>query len=177
MPNPPAALITTRILTLRGQRVMVDADLAELYGVTTKRLNEQVKRNQARFPQDFMFQLTLEEKQEVVANCDHLKNLKFSKTLPHAFTEHGAIQAANVLNSPQAIEAGIYVVRAFVSLRQFALSHQELTQRLNELEQQVEYRLDKQDDTISQILAALRQLMAAPEPHKRPIGFIHPKDE
>lgn len=91
MPNPPAALITTRILTLRGQRVMVDADLAELYGVTTKRLNEQVKRNQARFPQDFMFQLTPEEKQEVVANCDHLKNLKFSKTLPHAFTEHGAI--------------------------------------------------------------------------------------
>src|SRR6476620_7016832 len=96
-----------------GQRVMLDEDLAELYGVATKRLNEQVKRNRERFPSDFLFQLTASEKAEVVANCDHLAKLKFSKALPYAFTEHGAIQAANVLASAQAVEMGIYVVRAF----------------------------------------------------------------
>ena len=87
--------IESRIQIIRGQRVMIDVDLAEMYGVQTKRLNEQVKRNRERFPTDFLFQLTLDEKAEVVANCDHLQKLKFSKTLPFAFTEHGAIQAAN----------------------------------------------------------------------------------
>lgn len=100
--------IETRIQVMRGIRVMVDADKAELYGVTTKRLNEQVKRNRARFPADFMFQLSDAEKAEVVAHCDHLRKLKFSKSLPRTFTEHGAIQAANVLASPQAIEMGIH---------------------------------------------------------------------
>ena len=95
--------IENRILIIRGTRVMVDADLAELYGVPTKRLNEQVKRNINRFPSDFMFQLSSNEKGEVVANCDHLEGLKYSKSLPYAFTEHGAIMAANVLNSKQAI--------------------------------------------------------------------------
>ncbi|NVO06954.1 MAG: ORF6N domain-containing protein [Rhodoferax sp.] len=90
---------------------MLDADLATLYGVPTKRVNEQVKRNRNRFPPDFMFQLTATEKAEVVANCDHLGTLKFAKSLPYAFTEHGAIQAANVLASSQAVEMGIYVVR------------------------------------------------------------------
>lgn len=89
-------------LVIRGLKGMIDADLAELYGVPTKRLNEQVKRNAERFPADFMFQLTVEEKVEVVTNCDHLARLKFSKALPFAFTEHGAIQASNVLASPQA---------------------------------------------------------------------------
>jgi hypothetical protein len=89
--------IEKRILFIRYQRVMLDADLAELYGVTTKRLNEQVKRNRNRFPEDFMFQLTEEEKIDVVANCDHLKRLRFSPNLPHAFTEHGAIMLASVL--------------------------------------------------------------------------------
>ncbi|MBI5040456.1 MAG: ORF6N domain-containing protein, partial [Gammaproteobacteria bacterium] len=105
----PIELIASKILSIRGQKVMMDADLAELYGVPTKRLNEQVKRNPRRFPDDFMFQLTEAEKQEVVANCDHLNKLKFSSALPFAFTEHGAIQAANVLNSPQAVEVGVYV--------------------------------------------------------------------
>ena len=103
--------IENRIQVIRGLRVMLDVDLATLYGVQTKRLNEQVKRNRDRFPSDFLFQLTLDEKAEVVANCDHLRNLKFSKELPFAFTEHGAIQAANVLASSQAVEMGIYVVR------------------------------------------------------------------
>ena len=91
------------ILVIRGQRIMLDADLARLYGVSTKRLNEQVKRNRERFPARFMFQLTAEEKAEVVANCDHLRNLKFSPVLPNAFTEHGAIMAATVLNTSRAI--------------------------------------------------------------------------
>ena len=112
----PLSGIETRIQLMRGIKVMVDTDLAKLYGVTTKRLNEQVKRNRARFPGDFMFQLSEAEKAEVAANCDHLRKLKFSKSLPYAFTEHGAIQAANVLASPQAFEMGIHVVRAFVRM-------------------------------------------------------------
>ena len=118
--------LEARILTLRGQRVMIDADLAELYGVPTRALNQAVKRNASRFPPDFMFQLTVAEKAEVITNCDHLRNLKFSKSLPFAFTEHGAIQAANVLASVQAVEMGIYVVRAFVQMRQASALHADL---------------------------------------------------
>jgi hypothetical protein len=98
------------ILNLRGQHVLIDADLARLYGVPTKRLNEQVRRNLDRFPADFLFELTSEEKSEVVANCDHLKNLKFSKALPHAFTEHGALMAANVLNSTEAVKMSVFII-------------------------------------------------------------------
>jgi hypothetical protein len=97
----PVGSIGTAILMLRRERVIIDADLARLYGVTTKRLNEQVKRNADRFPADFMFQLTAAEKTEVVANCDHLSQLKFSPQRPYAFTEHGAIMAATILNSPR----------------------------------------------------------------------------
>jgi ORF6N domain len=131
---------------------MIDADLAELYGVPTKRLNEQVKRNLARFPQEFMFQLTADEKQEVVAHCDHLKNLKFSRTLPFAFTEYGAIQAANVLNSLEAIEVGLYVVRAFIRLRELLASNQELAQRLDEIEERIERKLDTHDQAIAGLI-------------------------
>ena len=125
MPNlQPIELIASRILFIRGHKVMLDADLAALYGVPTKLLNEQVKRNSQRSPADFMFGLKQNEKQEVVAMCDHINNLKFSKTLPFAFTGHGAIQAANVLNSPQAAEVGVYVVRAFVRLAGMACIQQ-----------------------------------------------------
>jgi hypothetical protein len=113
---------------------MLDADLAELYGVTTKRLNEQVKRNRNRFPEDFMLQLTEEEKIDVVANCDHLKKLRFSPNLPHAFTEHGAIMLASILNSPIAVQASIHVVRAFVRLRQILASNADLARKLDTLE-------------------------------------------
>jgi ORF6N domain len=109
--------VSLSILNIRNERVILDADLSLLYGVTTKRLNEQVKRNQRRFPEDFMFQLTKTEKDEVVANCDHLKKLKFSRTRPYAFTEHGSIMAANILNSDRAVEASVQVVRTFVRLR------------------------------------------------------------
>ncbi|MFQ5714855.1 MAG: ORF6N domain-containing protein [Candidatus Scalinduaceae bacterium] len=113
----PEERIEHSILLIRGEKVILDADLAVLYGVTTKRLNEQVKRN--RFPEDFMFQLTANEKAEVVANCDHLKRLKFSPNLPYAFTEHGA---------------SIEVVRAFVRLRQMLASNAELARKLTALE-------------------------------------------
>lgn len=157
-----------RILLLRGERVMIDSDLAELYGVTTKRFNEQVKRNLERFPMDFMFQLTAEEKAEVVAKCDHLQKLKFSPHLPRAFTEHGAIMAASVLNSPRAVEMSVFIVRAFVRLRQFVTDHQELAARLEELET----RIARHDNTLSTLVATIRQ-MATPSAHPgRQIGFI-----
>ncbi|RZT10733.1 ORF6N domain-containing protein [Duganella sp. BK701] len=110
-------------MVIRSQKVIIDADLAFLYGVPTKRLNEQVKRNIERFPSDFMFALTQAEKVEVVANCDHLAKLKFTKAMPFAFTEHGAIQAANVLGSLQAIQMGVYVVRSFVRSREMLVAH------------------------------------------------------
>jgi hypothetical protein len=176
--------IESRIVVLRGLRLMIDADLAALYGVPTRRLNEQVKRNRERFPDDFMFQLDAAEKAEVVANCDHLAKLKFSKVLPYAFTEHGAIQAANVLASPQAVEMGIYVVRAFVRMRELAAVHADLAKRLDELEQKTE-GLALTHDTFSrntrnqlkQLIEAVNQLMVPPDPPKRPIGFVTPEDK
>jgi len=100
----PDEVVMNKIIILREQKVMLDRDLAELYGTSTIRLNEQVKRNKKRFPSDFMFQLTEEEKTEVIANCDNLKNLKYSPHLPYAFTEHGAVMLASVLNSERAIK-------------------------------------------------------------------------
>lgn len=176
--------IESRIQVIRGQRVMLDVDLAALYGVPTKRLNEQVKRNRDRFPGDFLFQLMQDEKAEVVAICDHLRNLKFSKALPFAFTEHGAIQAANVLASSQAVEMGIYVVRAFVQLRQALSANADIAQRLAELETKTE-SLEKSHDTFSrntrlqlrQLLDAVRELTTPPESPKRPIGFLTHEDK
>ena len=108
--------IEQRILLIRGEKVIIDADLAEFYGVTTKRLNEQMKRNRGRFPEDFVFRLTASKKSEVVANCDHLSKVKYSAALPYAFTEHGTIMVASVPNSERAIEMSVFVVRAFVHL-------------------------------------------------------------
>jgi len=167
------ARIARQILVVGGQKVMIDADLAALYGVPTKRLNEQVKRNLGRFPADFVFQLTRAERDEVVANCDHLQRLKFSPTMPFAFTEHGALMAASVLNTPRAVEVSLYVVRAFVELREALATHEELAGRLDELESRLERKLATHDQAITGILEAIRQLMAAPEPaKKRRIGFV-----
>ena len=116
MPTPPLDLYKS-ILKIRSNRVMIDTDLARLYGVSTKRLNEQVKRNLNRFPSDFMFQLSQTERDEVVANCDHLRNIKYSHSLPYAFTEHGALMLASVLSSPVAMSASIEVVRTFIRFR------------------------------------------------------------
>lgn len=163
----PLESIERRILTISGLKVMLDADLAEIYGVTTKRLNEQVKRNRDRFPDDFMFQLTKTEKDKVVANCDHLKKLKFSYTLPHAFTEHGAVMLATVLNTPVAVHTSIQVVRAFIRLREMVTTHKELAHKLAQLERKIE----KHDDEIKLIFEAIRQLMAPPQKSKKIIGF------
>ena len=160
--------IQQRILLIRGVKVMIDADLAEAYGVPTRRLNEQVRRNQGRFPDDFMFQLTAEEKAEVVANCDHLEKLKFSKALPLAFTEHGAIMAASVLNSSKAVEISVFVVRAFVQLRETIAGHKELARKIAKLER----KLGDHDEQIVVLFEAIKQLMdPEPLPKTRRIGF------
>ena len=144
---------------------MLDADLAELYGVTTKALNQAVKRNADRFPGDFMFRLNEAEKREVVTNCDHLSRLKFSPALPHAFTEHGAVMLANVLRSSVAVQASIQVVRAFVRLRELLAAHKGLARKLVALEK-------KYDRQFAVVFDAIRQLMEGPpdEPKGR-IGF------
>ncbi len=167
--------IAGRIVILRGQRVIVDADLAALYGVPTKRLNEQVRRNAERFPADFMFALSQEEWDALRSQSATLKTGRgqHRKYLPYAFTEHGAIMAATILNSPHAVEVSIYVVRAFVQLRELLVGHKELAKRLNDLETRMERKLLTQDQAIAGILDAIRQLMAPPPvAKKRPIGFV-----
>jgi hypothetical protein len=160
--------VQSKILFIRGEKVILDSDLAALYGVPTKRLNEQVKRNHERFPPDFMFQLTKTEKDEVVANCDHLQKLKFSPVLPNAFTEHGAIMAASVLNSERAVQASIYVVRAFVKLRQMLAPYKEFMGRLDQFEK----KLHTHDKQIIAIVQAIKLLMPTPEDKpKEPFGF------
>lgn len=163
----PVERIESRILLIRGHRVMLDSDLAALYGVTTKRLNEQVKRNRNRFPDDFVFKLSAREKREVVAKCDHLGRLKFSPTLPYAFTEHGAVMAASVLNSRQAIQISVYVVRAFVKLREMLSMHKKLAVKLTELEK----RIEAHDEDITGLFEAIRQLIEPPEKPRKRIGF------
>src|SRR5439155_8804576 len=126
--------IETLILTIRGRKVLIDADLASIYEVETRTLNQAVKRNVDRFPEDFIFQLTAKEKSEVITNCDHLNQLKFAKSLPFAFTEHGAIMAATVLNSKQAVSMSIFVVRAFVQMREELAANREILKRLSEID-------------------------------------------
>lgn len=166
--------IESRIFVIRGQKVMLDADLAELYGVETKRLNEQVRRNCERFPEDFMFQLAADEKAEVVANCDHLAKLKYSPSLPYAFTEHGALMLGNVLKSVRAVEVSLMVVRAFVHLRELVSTHKELSQKLNQLERKV----GAHDRAIAELINAIRLLMTPLDPKKkRLIGFAPWKEK
>ena len=164
----PVGKIENRILLIRGEKVIIDADLAEFYGVPTKRLNEQVKRNKDRFPDDFMFQLSPDEKAEVVANCDHLEKLKYSRSLPYAFTEHGAIMAASVLNTPRAIEISVFIVRAFIKLRQIIADQKELQRKIS----QIERRLTGHDEQIAELVTVIKELLKPdPPPKKRRIGF------
>jgi phage regulator Rha-like protein len=162
----PIEKIYGAILSIRGQKVMLDADLADIYGVKTSRLNEQVKRNIDRFPVDFTFQLTDQEKEDVIANCDHLNKLKFSRTKPFAFTEHGVIMLASVLNTETAIKTSVLVVRAFVKLREILLTHKELAEKLTELEA-------KYDNQFAVVFQAIRDLMQLDSVQKaRPkVGF------
>ena len=161
-------VITQQILLLRGQKVMIDRDLANMFGVETKHLNRQVRRNIKRFPPEFTFQLTENEKKEVVTNWHHLKAIRFSHTLPFVFTEHGVAMLATVLNSETAIAISINIIKAFIKLRQSIAQHNLLAKKIADLEQ----KFGKHDKEIRVILEALRQLMAPPpEIHKTPIGF------
>ncbi len=163
-----AGQIEHRILLIRGEKVIIDADLSDFYGVPTKRLNEQVKRNRQRFPQDFVFELTATEKSELVAKCDHLSKLKYSKTMPYAFTEHGALMAASVLNTRRAVEVSVFIVRAFVRLRETFMHHAELARKLSHLER----HLAKHDEQILSLISVIRKLMSPdPVPKIRRIGF------
>jgi len=166
----PIEPISQSISILRGHRVLLDADLAALYEVPTKRLNEQVKRNLDRFPTDFMFRLSREEvdalnRSQIATGSQKHRDPRFP---PYAFTEHGAIMAATVINSPRAVEMSIYVVRAFVHLRELLASNKELAQHLKKLERKV----STHDEAIVGILKTIRQLMQPPEPSKRSIGFV-----
>jgi ORF6N domain len=175
----PIGEIAQRIQLIRGQRVILDADLAAFYGGTTKRFNQQVNRNLARFPAGFMFQLDEEEfaslrLQIATSNADGSPKggRGGRRYAPMAFTEHGAIMASMVLNSPRATELSIYVVQAFVELRSMLATNRELSNKLHLLERKV----TKHDQAISELIDSMRQLLAAPEVHKRPIGFVHPQE-
>jgi len=147
--------IANKIYTIRRVQVILDRDLAELYGVETKRLNEQVRRNIARFPEDFMYQLTENEKNELVAKCDHLKSLKFSYQMPHVFTEQGVAALSGVLKSKRAIEVNIQIMRAFVAMRRFISKNAEIFTRLDGVEKkQLEYRI-KTDKKFEKVFEAI----------------------
>jgi phage regulator Rha-like protein len=170
----PIEVIENKIFILRGRRVMLDRELAELYGVPVKRLNEQVKRNSDRFPEDFMFQLTLEEGKAVLLSRSQIATLNRGQNVkyrPYVFTEHGAVMLANVLRSPVAVRASIQVVRAFVHLRQLLATNQDLARQIEALERKV----GKHDADLQAILTMLRNLLQPPPaPAKRPIGFVGP---
>src|SRR3972149_11860216 len=165
----PEERITQGILLIRGQKVIIDADLAALYGVSTKALNQAIKRNKDRFPKDFVFLLTKKEKIEVVTNFDNLARLKYAKTLPWAFTEHGAIMAAMALNSSQAVSMSAYVVRAFIRMREHIAANTAILKRLAEIDQ----TLLKHDVALRDIYHKLIPLLQPPpDLPKRRIGFV-----
>lgn len=161
--------IEDRILLIRGQRVILDRDLAQLYGVETKYLNRQVRRNLLRFPAEYMFQLTDKEKAEVVTNWHHLSSLRFSHQLPYAFTEHGVAMLSAVLNSERAIRLSIHIINAFIRLRKLMSMHKELAGKIEELEK----KYSKHELEITAVFKVLKKLMEPPPetPRKR-IGFI-----
>jgi len=182
-------IIGSRIRTLREQRVMIDADLAELYGVATKVLVQAVKRNLVRFPADFMFQLSAEEfaalrSQSVTSNASGQPGRGGRRTAPYAFTEQGVAMLSSVLGSPRAIAVNIEIMRTFVRVRALAVTHADLAKRLAELEDKTD-ALAMNHDTFSrntrnqlkQVFDALKELMTPPDPPKRPIGFINPEDK
>lgn len=164
--------VESRILALRGQKVILDSDLAELYGVPVRQLNQAVKRNRERFPADFMFQATAKEhetlRSQIVISNEGRGGRRYP---PHAFTEHGAIMAATVLNSPKAVEMSVFVVRAFVRLREMVATNQQLAAKIEELER----KLESQDTAIQEVLEAIKELMAPEVASRKQIGFRLPE--
>ncbi len=168
MPNAIAIdVIATRILEIRDKKVMLDRDLARLYGVSTKVLNQAVKRNTKRFPEDFMFQLTKSERLELVTICDRFNSMKHSTSEPYVFTEQGVAMLSSVLNSGRAITVNILIMRAFVKLREVMSVHKELAYKLKELE----VRIEGYDSDIKDIFEAIRQLIGLPNEHRKIAGF------
>ena len=170
-------IIENRIFTIRGQKVMIDRDLAELYEVPTHRLNEAVKRNKKRFPDDFMFKLTKDELNELIANCDRFQTLKHSPTTPNAFTEQGVSMLSSVLNSDRAISINIEIIRAFVRLRQYALIQNSTSREIEELRKMLmlhientDKKFSEHDENINQIIRVLNNLIETPRQTKQ-IGF------
>lgn len=166
----PVGRIEQCILLIRGQKVILDSDLALLYGVEVRRLNQQVRRNMERFPEDFMFQLTDAEAERLrLQFATSKKGRGGRRYLPYVFTEHGAIMAASVLNTPQAVKVSVFVVRAFVKLRGAIAAHKELAAKLAELES----RVQEHDENIRALVEAIRGLMEPPpDPPRKPIGFV-----
>ena len=171
----PADTVSSRILTIRGQKVILDSDLAAIYGVTAKRLNEQVKRNKQRFPSDFQFQLTQEEyehlRSQFATSSQGTNRSQFAtgsqkhrdpRFLPYAFTENGAVMAANVLNSPQAVRMSVFVVRAFVQMRELLSGSRELATELKKLETKLTARLDGHEAAIVDVLRRIMELLDPP---------------
>jgi hypothetical protein len=164
------------IRVIRGQRVILDSDLAAIYETSTMRLNEQVKRNKKRFPSDFMFRLTKVEWESLISQIAISKKGRGGRRkLPYAFTEHGAVMAANVLNSERAVAMSVYVVRAFVKLREVFASNDAWAQKLDDLERKLTGRLDIHEKAILQLFAQIRELLRPPPPQSKPkrrrIGF------
>ncbi len=158
-------VITSKIFIIRGKKVMLDRDLAQLYEVTTRRLNEQVKRNIKRFPEDFMLQLTKREKDELVAICDRFNSMKHSTVLPYAFTEQGIAMLSGVLNSNRAIMVNIQIMRAFTQLRRMLLTNRDLKRKIEEMEK-------KYDKQFAIVFRAIKQLLEpSSEKEKKTIGF------
>ena len=169
--------IQDMIYEIRGLKVMIDRDLADLYGVEVKRLNEAVKRNIRRFPPDFMFQLTNDEFKEVVAICDHLQDQKYRSTMPFVFTEHGILMLSSVIRSDQAIDVNINIMRAFVQMRHYMLTQSNSSEENAELRKLLmlhidncDYKFYEYDETIGQIMETLNNLTEKPKPARR-IGF------
>ena len=176
----PVARITGLILTIREERVILDSDLARLYEVTTKQLNQAVKRNPDRFPPDFIFQLNQDEHKSLRSQIV-TSNRGGRRYLPYAFTEHGAIMAATVLNSPKAVEVSIFIVRAFIQQRALLAAHTDLALKLERLERKLlagltltEDRLDDHENQLEQLIEAIRELRTPPT--ARAIGFKAGKD-
>ena len=169
--HTPVLTVESRILVLRHQRVILDADIAELYGVPVKVLNQQIKRNRKRFPADFVFQLTAKEHEVLRSQFVTSKQRRGGRRyLPYAFTEHGAIMAATVLNSERAVEMSVFVVRAFVRLREMLSTNRRLAGKIDELET----RLDTHDSTIQDLIEAIKELMTPEDPPRKRIGFQLP---
>ncbi len=170
-------IIEDRIFTIRGQKVMIDRDLAELYEIKTMVLNQAVKRNFKRFPNDFMFKLTDSELQELITNCDRFKSLKHSPTTPNVFTEQGVAMLSSILNSDRAIAINIAIIRTFVKLRQYMLIQKTENKEIQELKQMLMLHIEnsdkkfaEHDETINRIITVLNNLIEKPRETKK-IGF------